>query len=1100
MIKATSRGDGVDFDAQAAARDAARREGKSLGQWLHGAITDRAADLGIRESDMAGKDRLEAVTARLERLGGRTGPAPRRQPHASRAEAIRQRPLDASADERRLSWRGDTVADVQARPARDWIDESAGDAEAERLLAGAITAMERRAARSERRTDEALASFANLMEVSEKRRAQERDAVTALTQQMATLETALSQHFSSGDSPIKGALARLEARLDLIGKRGAAESAARQHAAAAEAVPADGDAVRRLEDKINTILQAVHGSAPQTVAAASPLALKAAQMAEPSRRRLGDAIAEIAQRQHNLDDAAGSGRERTPARAATDAKPAAGLNHATPAPLTQPSAAEPADAARLPFPLRRGAKGEDILPAASLNGSGGAASTVRPARAGDTVPSIALAPAPDQWRLDQDMSAIAARLGGLQPAGQEEAQAVKRGTVPAVGGAGRAAAIQDPATAESLQKIEQRLDVIAGRVREALQQKPVVEPPRVELGGLEAMVRDLAAKLDLAGAPGADAHALDALQQQVEVLSTRFERSEHDLSLLPTLAASVRGLFDQLETVRASVETSAAHAAREVLRIAVDDGRKRGPAAEAETAVPDTSQEVVTAVQSMLGGVHDMLDKVVGRLSAVESNLAEVRAHPLAAASVTPSAVASAPVAPPLAGPVFRPATQRPAAPKMAGGSPDLPFGGAEAAREPILPLPGGRRADPQPGGRPTDADEDAQRVNFIAAARRAAKTAQTEPAVAPPQRTAAAEAPDARAGLMDTSREYVAAHKRPVLMGLAAILVVLGTLALLQRTGLGAGDTVATAPAPQAAKVARAGETIGQVASQPSSEPDARRQGFSNAGDLTPGALPKAPLPAAADGNDPIQTGSIPSLPSFAAQAPGGAAARPAGLPVGLQTAAEAGNPSAQYELGVRYADGRSVGRDAKVAALWLAKAADQGFAPAQYRLASFFEKGVGVAQDKARAKKLYTQASEAGNPRAMHNLAVMLADGDGHPDYPGAADWFRKAATYGIHDSQYNLAILLARGLGVPQSLVQSYQWFAIAAAQNDADAAHKRDEVGSKLSASDLAAAKAFAAAFQPKAVEPAAEALPSSTGWDGAPGASHLNSAKSKVSSL
>ena len=78
------------------------------------------------------------------------------------------------------------------------------------------------------------------------------------------------------------------------------------------------------------------------------------------------------------------------------------------------------------------------------------------------------------------------------------------------------------------------------------------------------------------------------------------------------------------------------------------------------------------------------------------------------------------------------------------------------------------------------------------------------------------------------------------------------------------------------------------------------------------------------------------------------------------------------------------------------------------------------------------------------MHNLAVLLADGDGKPDYESAATWFRKAAQYGVHDSQFNLAILLARGMGVQQSLVQSYQWFAIAAAQGDADAAAKRDEV--------------------------------------------------------
>ena len=242
---------------------------------------------------------------------------------------------------------------------------------------------------------------------------------------------------------------------------------------------------------------------------------------------------------------------------------------------------------------------------------------------------------------------------------------------------------------------------------------------------------------------------------------------------------------------------------------------------------------------------------------------------------------------------------------------------------------------------------------------------------------------------------------------------------------------------------------------------PDAAARTTVASSELSPSALPKAgaPLANAIPGSDPIQTGSIPSLPAFAAQGALNAQPRPQGLPSGLKLAAEAGNGDAEYELGARYSEGRAVPRDMKLAAQWLEKAADRGLAPAQYRLASLYEKGIGVTQDKAKAKSLYTQSAEAGNPRAMHNLAVMLADGDGHPDYAGAAVWFRKAANYGVHDSQYNLAILLARGLGVQQSLVQSYQWFAVAAAKGDTDAAHKRDEVGTKMNANDLAVAKAL-----------------------------------------
>ena len=335
----------------------------------------------------------------------------------------------------------------------------------------------------------------------------------------------------------------------------------------------------------------------------------------------------------------------------------------------------------------------------------------------------------------------------------------------------------------------------------------------------------------------------------------------------------------------------------------------------------------------------------------------------------------------------------------------------------------------------------------------------------------------------------------------------MLGTLVIMQRVGLDdVGTQVATAPAAKVEHVAALvpRTTVAEPA-QPSTATSSMSQSGANAsgnpgpGDLSPSALSK-PMPALTSqipGSDPIQTGSIPSLPAFAS---GAVAPRPS-LPSGLKAMADAGDGAAQYELGASYAEGKLVPRDFASAARWYAKAADQGSAPAQYRLASLYEKGLGVGQDKAKAKALYLKAAETGNPRAMHNLAVMLADGDGKPDYDGAATWFRKAAQFGVHDSQFNLAILLARGLGVQQSLVQSYQWFAIAADQNDEDAAKKRDEIAAKLGANDLAVAKALAASFRPRSANPAAtDVTPPPGGWDGAAGASRLSSVRPKISSL
>jgi localization factor PodJL len=144
----------------------------------------------------------------------------------------------------------------------------------------------------------------------------------------------------------------------------------------------------------------------------------------------------------------------------------------------------------------------------------------------------------------------------------------------------------------------------------------------------------------------------------------------------------------------------------------------------------------------------------------------------------------------------------------------------------------------------------------------------------------------------------------------------------------------------------------------------------------------------------------------------------------------------------------------------------------------------GKGVERNPKAALKLFTAAAEAGNARAMHNTAVLLAEGvNGSPDYAGAGEWFRKAAEFGVRDSQYNLAILHARGLGVAQDLMASYAWFSAAAVNGDEDAAKKRDEVGSRLSAERLQQARTAAQQWKAKTPDPAAnEAVAPAGGWD------------------
>ena len=205
------------------------------------------------------------------------------------------------------------------------------------------------------------------------------------------------------------------------------------------------------------------------------------------------------------------------------------------------------------------------------------------------------------------------------------------------------------------------------------------------------------------------------------------------------------------------------------------------------------------------------------------------------------------------------------------------------------------------------------------------------------------------------------------------------------------------------------------------------------------------------------------------------------------LRTAALKGDPTAAYEIGIRYAEGKGVASNIDEAAKWYDRAAQAGVVPAIFRLGTLYEKGLSVKKDVDIARRYYLLAADRGNAKAMHNLAVLDADGGGKgANYKSASQWFRKAADRGVADSQFNLGILYARGIGVEQNLAESFKWFSLAAAQGDADAAHKRDDIAKRLDPQSLAAAKLAIQTFTAEQQPDDAVNVPTPAGgWDGAP---------------
>jgi localization factor PodJL len=94
------------------------------------------------------------------------------------------------------------------------------------------------------------------------------------------------------------------------------------------------------------------------------------------------------------------------------------------------------------------------------------------------------------------------------------------------------------------------------------------------------------------------------------------------------------------------------------------------------------------------------------------------------------------------------------------------------------------------------------------------------------------------------------------------------------------------------------------------------------------------------------------------------------------------------------------------------------------------------------------------------------LYAEGDGVAQaFEEAALWYRMAAEQGHRDAQYNLGGLYARARGVPPNLGQAYKWFSLAAAAGDADAAAVLERLTSRMTPSEIEAAKAAAADWKP-----------------------------------
>ena len=140
----------------------------------------------------------------------------------------------------------------------------------------------------------------------------------------------------------------------------------------------------------------------------------------------------------------------------------------------------------------------------------------------------------------------------------------------------------------------------------------------------------------------------------------------------------------------------------------------------------------------------------------------------------------------------------------------------------------------------------------------------------------------------------------------------------------------------------------------------------------------------------------------------------------------ARIGDPAAQYDVALMYANGVGVSKNVVQAFNWTKNAAQKGHAPAQYLLGSAFLAGLGTSKDEREALVWFLRSHEHGNEKGTLKLARLLSTAQ-----PAAAFLFAtEAAEKGLSDAQCMVADCLMKGWGVAVDAEQSLVWYERAA----------------------------------------------------------------------
>ena len=191
------------------------------------------------------------------------------------------------------------------------------------------------------------------------------------------------------------------------------------------------------------------------------------------------------------------------------------------------------------------------------------------------------------------------------------------------------------------------------------------------------------------------------------------------------------------------------------------------------------------------------------------------------------------------------------------------------------------------------------------------------------------------------------------------------------------------------------------------------------------------------------------------------------------LEPAAEAGDATAQYYLGVLYDHGEGVIRNYLTATAWYEKAAAQGHRDAQFNLGMIYYNGAGgtgdpgaVAQDQGAAARWLGPAADQAHPMASYLMCLLVDEGKTvERDLERALALCRTAADSGIAGAQYNTGLLLAERSNEIATWREAYTWFLLAKRANYPGAQQNLEAVARYLNEAEIGAARDAADAWTP-----------------------------------